>query len=107
MKDPPEGVGAPTIELIVAMNRFSDRVDALNKAGTHQNVTLSGGSLGVWVSAFCAAVTFLMFCVILVLFVNHDRKIDDLGDYLQAIYTQAPHLNPANQDERKEENKPD
>lgn len=94
MKDPPEGVGAPTIELIVAMNRFSDRVDALNKAGTHQNVTLSGGSLGFQVATLCAAVSFVMFLVVLVLFIGHDRKIERMQDHLNAIYMMAPHLNP-------------
>lgn len=94
MKDPPEGVGAPTIELIVAMNRFSDRVDALNKAGTHQNVTLSGGSLGVQVASFCAGISFVMFLVMLALYVGHDRKIERMQDHLNAIYMMAPHLKP-------------
>lgn len=94
MSETPEGAGATTIELIVAMNRFSDRVDALSRAGTSQTVTLSGGSFGIWIAGFAAVVCFLMFCVVLILFVNHDRKIDDLGDYLNAIYVQAPHLKP-------------
>lgn len=94
MNDSPDGAGASTIELIVAMNRFSDRVDALSKAGTNQTVTLSGGSLGIWVAAFAAAVCFLMFFVVLMLFINHDRKIDSLNDYIAAIYAQAPHLKP-------------
>lgn len=82
------------IELIMALNRFSERADTLLKGGTHQTVTLSGGSFGIWLAAFAAAVCFLMFCVVLILFVNHDRKIDDLGDYVNAIYQVAPHLKP-------------
>lgn len=88
--------GAERLELILAINRFTEKADALLKtSNTASNtVTLSAGSFGVWLSAFCAGITFLMFCVILVLFINHDRKIDDLGDYLSAIYAQAPHLKP-------------
>lgn len=31
---------------------------------------------------------------LLAMFVSHDRKIERLEDYLQAIYAQAPHLKP-------------
>lgn len=93
MSQQPEG--AERVELILAFNRFADKADALLKGGTHQTVTLSGGSFGIWVAAFAAVVCFLMFFVVLVLFVNHDRKIDDLNHYLQAIYIQAPYLKPA------------
>lgn len=97
MSDTPEG--AERVELILAFNRFADKADALLKGGTNQTVTLSGGSFGIWVSAFAAAVCFLMFCVVLILFVNHDRKIDSLNDYISAIYMAAPHLKP---EEKKE-----
>lgn len=92
-----EPEGADRLELILAINRFSEKADALLRTQANNatsTVTLSAGSFGVWVSAFCAGITFLMFCVILVLFVNHDRKIDDLGDYLNAIYMMAPQLKP-------------
>lgn len=89
-----EPEGADRIELVVAMNRVIDKLDTITRPVTHQNVTLSGGSFGVWVAAFAAAVCFLMFFVVLALFVNHDRKIDDLNSYVQAIYQQAPHLKP-------------
>lgn len=39
-----------------------------------------------------------MFCVMLVLFVNHDRKIDDLNHIVSAIYMVAPELNQRNSD---------
>jgi hypothetical protein len=92
MKEPtPEGA---SVELIVTLNRLNDRLEAIQKAGTTQTVTLSSGSFGIWIAAFSAVVCFLMFCVTLVLFVNHDRKIDDLNSYLSAIYAQAPHLKP-------------
>lgn len=91
-----EAEGAERIELVLALNRFSDKIDALSRpaSASTSTVTFSAGGVGLWLAAFCSALTFVMFCVTLVLFVNHDRKIDDLGDYLQAIYVQAPHLKP-------------
>jgi hypothetical protein len=95
MVDSPEGA-AERLELILALNKFSDRIDHLSKGSNSStsHIQFSAGSFGVLISAFCAVVSFLMFCVILVLFINHDRKIDDLGDYLNAIYVQAPSLKP-------------
>lgn len=54
MTDQPEG--AERIELIRALNRFTDKADALLKGGTHQTVTLSGGSFGIWLAAMCCVV---------------------------------------------------
>lgn len=96
MSETPEGA---SVELIVAINRFSDRVDTLSRQGTNQTVTLSGGSFGVWISAFAAAICFLMFCVILVLFIGHDRKIERMQDHLNAIYMMAPQLQPEKKDQ--------
>jgi hypothetical protein len=66
----------------------------LNKAGTNQTITLSGGSFGVWVAAFSASVCFLMMSVVLVLYIGHDRKIERMQDHLNAIYMMAPQLQP-------------
>ena len=88
-------------ELIEALDRFSTKTDMLLRNNSNTStVTISAGGVGLWLAAFCSALTFVMFCVTLVLFVNHDRKIDDLGDYLAAIYAQAPHLKPP--EEKKE-----
>lgn len=63
MSERPEGADAASIELIVAMNRFIDRVDALNKSGTNQTVTLSGGSFGLYVAVICCVVMLVALAV--------------------------------------------
>lgn len=61
MSETPEG--ADRIELILAFNRFADKADALLKGGTHQTVTLSGGSFGIWVSVTCCLVMMATLAV--------------------------------------------
>jgi len=55
--------GAERLELILALNRFMDKADALLKGGTHQTVTLSGGSFGIWVAATCCFVMLAALAV--------------------------------------------
>ena len=61
-------------------------------------ISVNAGGVGIWICAFFSVITFLMFCVMLVLFVNHDRKIDDLNHIVSAIYMVAPELNQRNSD---------
>lgn len=91
MSEAPEGA---SVELIVTLNRLNDRIEAMSRNGTSQNVTLSAGSFGIWVASFAAVVCFLMFCVLLTLYVGHDRKIERMQDHLNAVYMMAPHLKP-------------
>jgi len=95
MSETPEGA---SVELIVALNRLNDRIEAMNRPGANQTVTLSAGGFGVWVSGLCALVCFLMFCVILTLWVNHDRKIDDVNHIISAIYMISPEIKEIIQD---------
>lgn len=57
-------------------------------------ITVSAGGAGIWLSAMCAGLCFVMVLVLLMLYVDQSRKIDDLNHYLQAIYAQAPQLKP-------------
>ena len=94
MSEAPEGA---SVELVVAMNRLVDRMDRMEQGRTpasHAEVSVSAGGVGVWIATMSAVVCFLMTMVLLVLYVDQSRKIDDLGDYLSAIYMQAPHLKP-------------
>lgn len=52
----PRGSDPDQVQLIHALNRFIDKADALLKGGTHQTVTLSGGSFGIWVAGTCCLV---------------------------------------------------
>jgi hypothetical protein len=81
-------------ELAIALNRFSDRIDRLERVSANSNVSINAGGVGVWVATLAAVVCFVMMMVMLVLYVDQSRKVDDLGHYLQAIYAQAPNLKP-------------
>lgn len=82
-------------ELTRALDRFSDRIDRLERVSSTAQISVSAGGVGVWIAAFCAGVCFVMTMMLLVLYVDQSRKIDDLGHYLQAIYAQAPSLKPS------------
>lgn len=81
-------------ELAVALNRFSDRIDRLERVSSTAQVSVNAGGVGVWMAAMAACLCFVMTMVLLVLYVDQSRKVDDLGHYLQAIYAQAPELKP-------------
>lgn len=81
-------------ELTVALNRFIDRLDRMDRTANTAQISVSAGGVGTWIAAFCAGLCFVMTMVLLVLYVDQSRKVDDLGDYLSAIYAQAPHLKP-------------
>ena len=87
-------MGPELTELAIALNRFSDRIDRLERVSSTSQVSISAGGVGVWVATMAAVVCFVMMMVMLVLYVDQSRKVDDLGHYLQAIYAQAPSLKP-------------
>ena len=57
-------------------------------------ITVSAGGVGVWIAATCAALCAVMVLMLGLLYVDQSRKIDNLSDYLAAIYAQAPQLKP-------------
>lgn len=86
-----------TMELVVAINRVLDRLDRFERqdgATNSAQITVQAGGIGLWLAALCACVCLVMTLVLGMLFLDHSRKIDDLGHYLQAIYAQAPQLKP-------------
>lgn len=81
-------------ELAIALNRFSDRIDRLERVSANSNVSINAGGVGVWIAAMAALVCFVLAMVMMVLYVDLSRQVDDLGDYLQVIYQHAPQLKP-------------
>jgi hypothetical protein len=61
MSETPEGT--ERLELILAFNRFADKADALLRGGTHQTVTLSGGSFGITVAVICCVVMVVALAI--------------------------------------------
>lgn len=51
-----------------------------------QKLEVNMGGSGVWIAcAACLAMLVMNICL-LALFINHDRKIDTLDDYVKATY---------------------
>ncbi len=73
--------------LIDAMNRHKDN-------SSQSTITLNAGGVGVWISVTVCSVMLAINMALIVILVNHDRKIDDLSHYLNAIYMVAPQLKP-------------
>ena len=83
-------------ELTEALNRFSRKADELLSAGNRNTakIEVNAGGVGVWIAttACCVMVAVSLFMGLWV--VDLSRNVERLGDYLQAIYAQAPHLKP-------------
>ena len=85
---------ADQTELTVALNRFIDRLDRMDRAGNTAQISVSAGGVGTWIAAFCAGLCFVMTMVLLALYLDQRREVDDLNHHITAIYMQAPYLKP-------------
>lgn len=65
-------------------------------------INVSAGGAGVWISAFCAALCFVMLLAFGLalgfVYLEHNRKIERMQDHLNAIYMMAPHLKPKDEE---------
>ncbi len=85
------------------IQRFERAVDRLSAAlstpantGNQSTITLNAGGIGVWIAVSACAVMLAVNIALLAMLVSHDRKIDDLTHYINAIYMIAPSLKPEN-----------
>lgn len=77
------------------------------------NINVNAGGLGVWIAATCCIVTLVTSVILSSVFMWHEqeqqqqinaheadqqRKIDELYNYISAIYAQAPQLKPEETD---------
>ena len=58
-------------------------------------ITVNAGGIGVWIAGTCCLVMLAVNLFLAAMLIDHSRKIDDLRDYLNAIYMMAPQLKPA------------
>lgn len=79
----------------VIADRIVRELLGADRASSVSNITFSAGGVGLWVAVTCCVVMLAANVFLAVIVMDHSRKIDDLGDYLAAIYAQAPHLKPA------------
>lgn len=92
-------VDAAQGELVRQLDRLEKLVSAAREVQAPSSVgnaqiVVSAGGVGVWLCALMASVCFVTTIVMAILYVDHSRRIDDLGHYLQAIYQVAPELKP-------------
>ena len=82
-------------EAITRVDRLSQEMGTNGDSHVNQStVTIQAGGFALWASATCCAVMLAMNVCLLFMLDGHDRKIERLEDYLQAIYAQAPSLKP-------------
>lgn len=79
-----------------------------NANSAASTLTVNAGGVGMWVavslSLLAAAVMLGVNIGLAVMVNNHDRKIERLQDYLQVVYTHAPHLKEiADEEARKKD----
>lgn len=84
----------------VTADRIVRELLGVGQNSSSANITVQAGGIGLWLAVTCCAVMLAANVFLAVLVMDHSRKIDDLGDYLAAIYAQAPHLKPAESSEK-------
>lgn len=77
-----------------AVDRFAESLSKPGNAGNQSTITINAGGAAVWIAVSAAAVMLALNLALIVMLVNHDRKIDDLEHYINAIYMLAPSLKP-------------
>ena len=77
-----------------AVARFSEALTAAGNSGNQSTITLNAGGVGVWIAVSACAVMLAVNVMLVAVIVSHDRKIDDLRHYLNAVYQAAPQLKP-------------
>lgn len=77
-----------------AVARFSEALTVAGNSGNQSTITLNAGGVGVWIAVSACAVMLAVNVMLVAVIVSHERKIDDLGDYIHAIYMVAPSLKP-------------
>lgn len=75
-----------------AVARLSEALSAAGNTGNQSTITLNAGGMGVWIAVSACAVMLAMNLALLAMLVTHDRKIDELQDYIHAVYMMAPQL---------------
>ena len=66
---------------------------------SNATIAVNAGGVGVWIATTCCLVMLATNIFLAAIVLDHARKIDDLGDYLNAIYMMAPQLKPSKKEE--------
>lgn len=93
-----EGEAAKLVKVAERFEKASEKLAAAlaspTNTGNQSTITLNAGGMGVWIAVTACAVMLAVNIMLVAIIVSHERKIDDLGDYIHAIYMVAPSLKP-------------
>lgn len=100
---------AEKAELTVALNRFLDRLDHMERSGNNAQITVDAGGVGVWLSAMCCAV--MLVCVMMgglwitSMKASYDIQLQELRSGERAIraYINTGRLEPVKSEDEEEE----
>jgi len=81
------------IEAFQGLERSLDRLHSVDRSH-RQEIHINAGGVGVWIATTCCVVMISLGLIGAILYVNQSRKVDQMQDYLNAIYMQAPYLKP-------------
>lgn len=81
----------------------ADRIlsELLGRNNNRAEIHINAGGVGVWVATSACLVMLAVNLILVAVVFDQSRKVDDLGDYLNAIYMQAPYLKPPTEDAKK------
>jgi hypothetical protein len=79
---------------ITAERIVRELTGAALKNDNSTRVHINAEGFGAWLAGTAAALMLGMNVFLAALVIDHSRKLDNLHDYLSAIYMQAPHLKP-------------
>jgi hypothetical protein len=87
-----------TLDRVEAMLREFPFGTQRDSQSSNSTLTVNAGGAGVWAAAWVASICCTACLVAMVLggmwMLHQAKQIDDLNAYLQAIYQQAPSLQP-------------
>ncbi|AMW36191.1 hypothetical protein [Xanthomonas phage XAJ2] len=85
-------------DIVERIERASAMLGPSNTNVGTSNINVDAGGVAVWIAATCCIVSIVVTLLLFVTFSFRDaeqnRKIDNLGEYLSAIYMAAPQLKP-------------
>jgi len=91
--------GLPGDEDVARFARAVEQLDDVltrtgGNSGNQSTITLNAGGAAVWVAVTACAVMLAVNVMLVGTIISHERKLDDLADYIHAIYVMAPSLKP-------------
>lgn len=86
-------------DAIEGLTRAAERLEQASRnlagnTGNQSTITLNAGGLGIWLSVTCCVVMLATNLFLVALYLDQQRQIASLNEYLAAIYMLAPSLKP-------------